>query len=180
GMLPPVVVHIDPGDCGLGPLEGRFGDRVAVPDERDDAPIVIRVHFGVEKANTGDGRDRFCDGIHDLFASPLRKVRDTLHDVCHSFLRGSAEGPNSLKDRKSTRLNSSHEWISYAVFCLKKKNRVEVAGKVASLLVSPGAQRLIELEAQARHRFYLVPKAVAHRDNSLAPAERKSAVAAYG
>src|SRR5438105_12086274 len=30
-------------------------------------------------------------------------------------------------DRKSTRLNSSHEWISYAVFCLKKKkkNRTE-------------------------------------------------------
>src|SRR5438105_12483975 len=26
-------------------------------------------------------------------------------------------------DRKSTRLNSSHEWISYAVFCLKKKNK---------------------------------------------------------
>src|SRR5688572_31373428 len=28
----------------------------------------------------------------------------------------------SLKDRKSTRLNSSHSQISYAVFCLKKKN----------------------------------------------------------
>src|SRR5438105_8186172 len=27
-----------------------------------------------------------------------------------------------MLDRKSTRLNSSHEWISYAVFCLKKKN----------------------------------------------------------
>src|SRR5438105_5620047 len=27
-----------------------------------------------------------------------------------------------LLDRKSTRLNSSHEWISYAGFCLKKKN----------------------------------------------------------
>src|SRR5438105_6095201 len=27
------------------------------------------------------------------------------------------------EDRKSTRLNSSHEWISYAVFCLKKKNK---------------------------------------------------------
>src|SRR6266536_5460607 len=27
------------------------------------------------------------------------------------------------EDRKSTRLNSSHEWISYAVFCLKKKKR---------------------------------------------------------
>src|SRR5690625_6238785 len=28
-----------------------------------------------------------------------------------------------LKDRKSTRLNSSHVAISYAVFCLKKKNK---------------------------------------------------------
>src|SRR5207247_5149857 len=27
------------------------------------------------------------------------------------------------QDRKSTRLNSSHEWISYAVFCLKKKTK---------------------------------------------------------
>src|SRR5438445_9198810 len=31
-------------------------------------------------------------------------------------------GPDSLIDRKSTRLNSSHANISYAVFCLKKKN----------------------------------------------------------
>src|SRR5699024_12754409 len=30
----------------------------------------------------------------------------------------------SLQDRKSTRLNSSHVSISYAVFCLKKKNEV--------------------------------------------------------
>src|SRR2546422_6060608 len=29
-----------------------------------------------------------------------------------------------LRDRKSTRLNSSHGYISYAVFCLKKKNHV--------------------------------------------------------
>src|SRR5438105_13894046 len=29
----------------------------------------------------------------------------------------------ALLDRKSTRLNSSHEWISYAVFCLKKKKQ---------------------------------------------------------
>src|SRR6266536_3779614 len=31
--------------------------------------------------------------------------------------------PPQLRDRKSTRLNSSHEWISYAVFCLKKKKK---------------------------------------------------------
>src|SRR5882724_4451012 len=35
----------------------------------------------------------------------------------------------SAADRKSTRLNSSHLGISYAVFCLKKKNRLFLAGK---------------------------------------------------
>src|SRR5438105_9513639 len=35
----------------------------------------------------------------------------------------------SIQDRKSTRLNSSHEWISYAVFCLKKKNKQHLPGK---------------------------------------------------
>src|SRR6266481_6551126 len=30
-----------------------------------------------------------------------------------------------LRDRKSTRLNSSHSSISYAVFCLKKKNKLK-------------------------------------------------------
>src|SRR5262245_65094366 len=32
-------------------------------------------------------------------------------------------GPKVLEDRKSTRLNSSHLGISYAVFCLKKKSQ---------------------------------------------------------
>src|SRR5438105_12916381 len=40
---------------------------------------------------------------------------------------GAAEpgtlGGRGFQDRKSTRLNSSHEWISYAVFCLKKKKK---------------------------------------------------------
>src|SRR2546429_2121338 len=40
----------------------------------------------------------------------------------------STSGPPELpdRDRKSTRLNSSHGYISYAVFCLKKKNRAHV------------------------------------------------------
>src|SRR5438105_11360096 len=37
------------------------------------------------------------------------------------FVRSAWRYANA--DRKSTRLNSSHEWISYAVFCLKKKTR---------------------------------------------------------
>src|SRR6266567_7398498 len=36
--------------------------------------------------------------------------------------RGRPSGPGS-RDRKSTRLNSSHSQISYAVFCLKKKKK---------------------------------------------------------
>src|SRR6266849_4350912 len=40
------------------------------------------------------------------------------------ILRNHAGGaPLDGVDRKSTRLNSSHEWISYAVFCLKKKKK---------------------------------------------------------
>src|SRR5256885_8773270 len=39
-----------------------------------------------------------------------------------SFRRGSVGDTAFQVDRKSTRLNSSHLVISYAVFCLKKKN----------------------------------------------------------
>src|SRR2546422_5123402 len=38
------------------------------------------------------------------------------------LLDHSLAGDGILSDRKSTRLNSSHGYISYAVFCLKKKN----------------------------------------------------------
>src|SRR5699024_12835210 len=37
-------------------------------------------------------------------------------------VHGDAHGRGRRQDRKSTRLNSSHVSISYAVFCLKKKN----------------------------------------------------------
>src|SRR2546429_3937718 len=37
---------------------------------------------------------------------------------------GAFVAPWKQVDRKSTRLNSSHGYISYAVFCLKKKNKI--------------------------------------------------------
>src|SRR5205809_5291774 len=40
-------------------------------------------------------------------------------------------------DRKSTRLNSSHGYISYAVFCLKKKNKQSLVTIEASLTKLP-------------------------------------------
>src|SRR5687768_18087492 len=39
-----------------------------------------------------------------------------------SHLSAATASRIRLEDRKSTRLNSSHGYISYAVFCLKKKN----------------------------------------------------------
>src|SRR2546427_4029414 len=49
---------------------------------------------------------------------PSRKVkgRPVFHDASNS---------SRVEDRKSTRLNSSHSQISYAVFCLKKKKKEE-------------------------------------------------------
>src|SRR2546422_8246101 len=37
------------------------------------------------------------------------------------FVSSDSHNPERSRDRKSTRLNSSHGYISYAVFCLKKK-----------------------------------------------------------
>src|SRR5699024_12339037 len=48
----------------------------------------------------------------------LRTARRALRDVRELLRRLDA-----LQDRKSTRLNSSHVSISYAVFCLKKKKK---------------------------------------------------------
>src|SRR5258708_24177082 len=45
----------------------------------------------------------------------------------------------SALDRKSTRLNSSHQIISYAVFCLKKKNHVQDGTLVCELHVTAGS-----------------------------------------
>jgi ribonuclease G len=51
--------------------------------------------------------------------------------------------------------------------------RVEVAAKVASILIGPGASRLLELEKQTRRRFYLQPKQDTHLDHFLVLAEGK-------
>src|SRR2546430_7541020 len=39
---------------------------------------------------------------------------------------GGRSRPSTSSDRKSTRLNSSHSQISYAVFCLKKKKKTKI------------------------------------------------------
>jgi ribonuclease G len=51
--------------------------------------------------------------------------------------------------------------------------KVEVAAKVAAILIGPGATRLVELEEQTRRRFYLAPKADEHLDHFVVLAEGK-------
>src|SRR5256885_13312006 len=50
--------------------------------------------------------------------------------------KGGREFKNLPRDRKSTRLNSSHLVISYAVFCLKKKNKNHRPAKI--IVISTG------------------------------------------
>src|SRR2546426_8156609 len=47
----------------------------------------------------------------------------TRPEACGALRGSAATAPGLPRDRKSTRLNSSHLVISYAVFCLKKKKR---------------------------------------------------------
>src|SRR5690554_2156821 len=55
------------------------------------------------------------------------------HELRKTNIEGTA---NIVKDRKSTRLNSSHVRISYAVFCLKKKKECwHAAGPVRDLIL---------------------------------------------
>src|SRR5207247_5264892 len=91
----------------------------------DDGPD--RIEESLEMAETA-----IADGITHVVATPhssdsyrfdfatVRRLRDELQNRIGNRLK-LATGCDL--DRKSTRLNSSHEWISYAVFCLKKKNK---------------------------------------------------------
>src|SRR2546422_4667401 len=61
-----------------------------------------------------------------------------LGSMCASrTLPGMLEG---IRDRKSTRLNSSHGYISYAVFCLKKKKKQQ---KTSTYLIKMKIERKI-------------------------------------
>src|SRR2546430_9923037 len=85
-----------------------------------------------------------CDWSSDVCSSDLHrrtppaKAMDrhlSLHLAAHAApLRRPPRLHEIVRDRKSTRLNSSHSQISYAVFCLKKKN---IASSSARLTRQP-------------------------------------------
>src|SRR5947199_3900829 len=84
-----------------------------------------------------------------LFRSPFVNVSKACQFV---EPRRSLDSSRQMVDRKSTRLNSSHLGISYAVFCLKKKNtKAQRQGK-------PQKRRPDAHRAQ-RHRRHRTPRA---------------------
>src|SRR2546422_5964133 len=73
--------------------------------------VPLRIRQGSAPVRTGSYRLLLLPGAE-------------LTEVYISLARAGPDGlPKTLIDRKSTRLNSSHGYISYAVFCLKKKKR---------------------------------------------------------
>src|SRR5438309_8972345 len=80
--------------------------------------------------------------VHDIF-SPRDYLPQWLFErmwlwneqyLLEAFLTGNADW--KILDRKSTRLNSSHSSISYAVFCLKKKKKKNTCLYVSYMIAS--------------------------------------------
>src|SRR2546430_4373852 len=65
---------------------------------------------------------RFARCLECIF---LRKVLHRCAETCPPLPASFTEMVIHVQDRKSTRLNSSHSQISYAVFCLKKKKNTD-------------------------------------------------------
>src|SRR5256712_8579477 len=91
-----------------------------------DLPTYIQV---IEELGKADASTAWAVNQGAIFATyAARMPRDVARSIWIDTPRGVvANSP----DRKSTRLNSSHDQISYAVFCLKKKNTKTIASQHA-------------------------------------------------
>src|SRR3712207_7435798 len=79
---------------------------------------LFRSQERVEKLSFLGSRER--GGAHPLRFAAIARALAAHHHTSY----GSRHASRVAGDRKSTRLNSSHANISYAVFCLKKKNPI--------------------------------------------------------
>src|SRR2546422_2247250 len=82
--------------------------------------------------------------IYTLSLHDALPISNLFASFAGSGASGSASGTVSCAtscngDRKSTRLNSSHGYISYAVFCLKKKKK----------------QETVEMECSRKHKYIM-------------------------
>src|SRR5437763_11260023 len=83
------------------------------------SPGFLRAHRQSDNVLVSKRRgDPLPDGLHLIAADDRASEALVVAPAWQKLLFGSVR-----EDRKSTRLNSSHRCISYAVFCLKKKNK---------------------------------------------------------
>src|SRR5690554_7780958 len=98
--------------------------------------LQLKAHIAPEQAETleelllaeGATAITLQDAHDDPVFEPDRGSTPLWHETVLTGLYDDLEGVDAMldrvrQDRKSTRLNSSHVRISYAVFCLKKKNQ---------------------------------------------------------
>src|SRR5690606_40653797 len=78
-------------------------------------------HAGARPGQLADGAGR---GARDVHAAVRALDAPGLRPLGAARAGGGRGGGRGRPDRKSTRLNSSHVKISYAVFCLKKKKSI--------------------------------------------------------
>src|SRR2546430_8405764 len=64
---------------------------------------------------------------------------------------------DALQDRKSTRLNSSHSQISYAVFCLKKKKTSHKATSTTPMIIATTCSSLTLRLVSHTHSHHMSP-----------------------
>src|SRR5215813_13748484 len=111
------------------PLPGIVGDGPAMREVYRLTRLVAPSRASVLLVGeTGTGKEMIARALHKL--SPRAEgpyVRVNCGALAESLLEselfGHVKGAFTGADRKSTRLNSSHVRISYAVFCLKKKKK---------------------------------------------------------
>src|SRR5690554_7392079 len=87
--------------------------------------IMVALAIGMFKAfpDTAPSRYKTWEARFSRFGSQDKEEdRYQIDNAKIALAQGQMFGVGPGKDRKSTRLNSSHVRISYAVFCLKKKN----------------------------------------------------------
>src|SRR2546430_11177612 len=86
--------------------------------ECNQSQFEFEAHFSRRVVAEFSGERLTTEGGALLLRAADRKI-GLLRRVVRCFR--DARDPQRIEDRKSTRLNSSHSQISYAVFCLKKK-----------------------------------------------------------
>src|SRR5258708_8361961 len=120
-----ILAVVITGTCGIIYLAVQQDIRLSA----NDPQIELLEDLGGKLQNGANPKTIVSGGQIDLskslatFVIVFNEKKEVV--VSNAVLDGKAPTLPSGVDRKSTRLNSSHQIISYAVFCLKKKNKIE-------------------------------------------------------